>query len=222
MQLKARGRSPDTRYAYGADLRRFAEDFTSRIGHAPVVGEVSRKDVETYLYELAERGLAAKTRHRALCAMRTFFKYCAERGLIPENPTDAIPTVTVPKTLPHYLDAPEVEMFLTRCQDPQVKAIAATLYYTGLRIGELCSLRLNDIDLRQGTLRVENGKGSKDRAIPLSRRSRDNLKWYMTRVRPESDAAYVFIGLRRERLTRHWAGVLIRNEARGRGWASSP
>jgi site-specific recombinase XerD len=221
--LRAHGRSADTRYAYGADLRRFGGALGHRPGGAAQVAEITRRDIEAYLCELAERGLAPKTRHRALCAIRAFFRFCHEAGLVAQNPAGMLSGVAVPKTLPSYLEVAEVELFLTRCHDSLARAIAATLFHTGIRVGELCSLRLLDVDFQRATLRVARGKGAKERIIPLSRQAKGHLLWYVGRLRPQLQKAAensdsMFLGLRGRRLDRQWVGTLIRREARRQGW----
>ena len=215
--LHARGRSPDTCRAYREDLKRFGRFMSSVLGVDPQIEQVTRAHVEAYSYHLYERGLSPSTRHGVVSVMRGFFRYCVDVGWLGQSPAEKVPDVTVPRTLPKYLDSSEVKAFLDHCYSPLAKVIAGTLYYTGLRVGELCALKLDDLDIRRGTLRVARGKGGKERIVPLGRKARDLFMSYVANLRPEVDSDQLFITPRGHVLNRQWARTCIRREKERQG-----
>ena len=216
--LDSMGRSPDTVYSYVSDLRRFAKGLAAITCADLPLEAIERPHIGAYLYEMYRRGLAASTRHRAVCTLKCFFAFCVEAEFIPSSPAQRVPGVTVPSTLPAYLELDEVRSIIDNCYDPLARIIASTLFYTGLRISELCSLRLGDLNLDRGTIRVARGKGGKERIVPLNRRARDFLLRYISGVRPDSDSDYLILTPRGKKLTRNWACTCLRHELKRQGW----
>jgi len=184
-----RRRSPHTVYNYGKDLQsflRFCEQANLREPEA-----VTFRHVEFYLGWLqTARGLKPRSANRHLHALRTFWTYLIREGLATGNPganTFMLPTRT---PLPGYLTVPEQERVLTTlAADPSLLgrrdyALVATALLTGLRCAELAALQVAHVDLEAGRLRVVNGKGGKDRELPLIPRLVAILRGYLDDVRP--------------------------------------
>jgi integrase/recombinase XerD len=215
--LVAVGRSIQTRQGYGGDLRRFLNWARNGKQEDLQLDEVTIGCLEEYLVHLHERGLADKTRRRAWCAFRTFFAFCKDAGLSSEDPSLKLIAPQTAKTLPRYLDSTEVRIYLDKCHDPLVKVLVGTLYYTGARINEACSIYLGDVDFRRRTLTIRVGKGGKQRVVPLNRKAREILLAYMVNTRPEVSSKHLFITKYGADLKSTYAGRLIREETRRQG-----
>jgi site-specific recombinase XerD len=123
------------------------------------------------------RGLEASSIARKGVALRTLFRFLARRGLVAEDPAAGLSVPRGPRRLPVVLKARQVDRLLAgpRPVDPvglRDRAILELLYATGIRVGELCGLRLGDVDLAEDSVRVL-GKGAKQRVVPFGEPARD-------------------------------------------------
>ena len=169
-----RGLSVHTRRAYTSDVRQLA----AALGATPPSKVVSQ-DVRGYLASLHGRRHPS-TVGRKLAALRTFFRFLVREGRAPLDPTGGIPTPRTPKRLPHPLPVDDCvtliesepsEAGAEKAADPGEKplrdrAVVELLYGGGLRVGELVSLDVRDVDLHRGDARVR-GKGGVERVVPL-------------------------------------------------------
>ncbi|MGP8019215.1 MAG: tyrosine-type recombinase/integrase, partial [Thermoplasmata archaeon] len=155
--LSSRAASPYTVKMY----RWAAGDFLSTVGKSP--GAVTMADLEAYLQSCrAEREYSPATVHLIVHALRCLF---ASLGLKTASPLRAART---PPSLPRFLKEGQVRELLRACaDDPRAYAIVSVLAYTGLRVGELCRLDVQDLDTDAGELLVRSGKGGKDRLVIL-------------------------------------------------------
>lgn len=178
-QVRARCRrlnySVRTERAYVGWIRRFVLANGKR--HPRDLGA---QEIETFLTDLAVRGnVAASTQNQALSAL--LFLYREVLGL--DLPwMEGVTRAKRPQRLPVVLSRAEVERLLTMI-DGEVWLMAALLYGTGMRLMECMRLRVKDIDLERRQITVRDGKGAKDRQVPLPDRLRDRLKSAVERVR---------------------------------------
>jgi integrase/recombinase XerD len=150
-------------------------------------------DYQIRLLEYQYRGkpVTNTTRRRAIVAIRSFFKCLIKLDLIRHNPTAGLELPKCPKTLPrNILTKKEIAKLLgtPELNSPlgiRDRAILEVFYSTGIRASELCNLRLNDIDLVRGELRVNQGKNAKDRVVPLGEIACDYLAVYLQVARPK-------------------------------------
>jgi integrase/recombinase XerD len=220
-----RGLAPNSLAAYRRDLRRYA-DYLRRIGELDPT-RVREGEVARYVEELrdarADDGspkYAPASVARAVSAVRSFHRFCAEEGLLASDPSEDVGSPRVPQGIPKALTETEVTALLdvVTGDDPRAlrdRAMLETLYGGGLRIGELVGLDLGDLDLHDGLVRVL-GKGSKERVAPVGRTARAALGDYLTRGRPDLMRARgpvpdaVFLNARGGRLTRQGAWLVVR------------
>ena len=176
-----RGLSPHTVESYTHNASDFAQWILST-RHPKSPSEVSREDVEGYLVVLYERRTAPTTQTRALSALRTFFKFLSAENIITSSPTDFIITPKCGRTLPDTLSTEEIDAMLAtiNLSTPagyRDSAIVEMLYSCGLRVSELLGLRLNDVMIEDGVVRV-TGKGRKMRLVPISHEAENRLTQY--------------------------------------------
>jgi integrase/recombinase XerD len=152
--------------------------------------EITREDILAYNIYLKETNLKPNSIERYLNSVRQFFKWLEQESYIFINPCDNLIIPRAKQSLPVVLTEKEINRLI---QTPNVstpqgirdRAILETLYSTGLRIGELIDLTIFDIDTASGFVRVNKGKGGKDRFAPLTKAACHWLKEYVTNVRPK-------------------------------------
>jgi len=183
--LARRAVSPNTRHAYGNDLRQFAA-WASAAGLEP--DSIDVRALRRYAASLTERGQAPATVARKLAAMRGFFRALVELGQRTENPADLLSSPKRAQRLPRVLKASEVAELLDRIPattplELRDRALFELAYASGLRAEELVSLDLSSVDFDAETVRVE-GKGGKTRLVPAGEHALRALERYLARARP--------------------------------------
>jgi integrase/recombinase XerC len=176
-----RGLSPHTVAAYRRDVTQFM-GFAGRAGVTDPAA-VEPLLLRRFLALQRTRGLAASSIARKGAALRTLFRFLARRGLVADNPAAGLGVPRGPRRLPVVLKARQVDRLLAgpRPVDPvglRDRAVLELLYATGIRVGELCGLRLGDIDLAADTVRVL-GKGARQRVVPFGEPARAALLDYL-------------------------------------------
>ncbi len=213
--LVLKGLSEDTQRSYRGDLRHFSLFLAGKHGRVMKVADITNDDIEDFLFEQQKR-LSSKTVKRRGSTLRSFFSWAKREGHAAPELTADVPLPKTTKPLPYCPSKEVVRDFLNTCTDPTVWAVVSTIYNTGLRIRELCSLKLTDVDLDQGALTVHNGKGGKDRQVPLNRTVQKVLRKYLRDIRP-STRSDNFFATRTGGLSVRWASTLIRTERRRQG-----
>lgn len=167
----------------------------------------------------------ATTVSRALSTVRTFHRFAVREGIAEDDPTAGVVRPRLPRSLPHPLTVEEVAAILEapRPEEPpglRDRAILELLYGAGLRVSELVSLRVGDVDLDEGLVRCM-GKGAKQRVVPTGSRAIDAIRIYMQRGRPYlgrmQRGDVLFLNHRGQGITRQAVFQLVREHARGAG-----
>jgi len=180
------GLSDNTRKAYGSDLALFGTWLADAQGRT--MAEAARGDVEAYLAQRFLQQSSSRTAARMLSCLRKFYRHQLRLGQVENDPTAGVAMPHVGKPLPSTLSEADVEALLN-APDPSTplgvrdRAMLETLYATGLRVTELVTLELQQLNLRQGVLRVM-GKGSKDRLVPVGEQADAALNDYLREARP--------------------------------------
>ena len=177
--------SANTCEAYGRDLRFFGE-WLKRRGRTAAAA-VTRDDIALFLREEREAGLKGSTRARRTAAIRMWLRYLKERRMIPQNPSDLMDPPKKALALPRVLTEEEVASMLDNVsgvepRELRDRAILETLYGCGLRVSELCDLKMDDIVADGELLRVL-GKGSKERIVPIGVAAGRALESYFASAR---------------------------------------
>ena len=171
------------------------------------ISAVDKKLVEDWiLHGKLEKNWCAKTIRSKLQAVSLFFDWCVSEGYMEENPTKNIPRPKVPTQIPKHLTKDEAFRLLDWARNypysykfDKVRSVAiiATFIYTGIRMEELRSLRMEDVDLINRSIHVKYGKGDKERMIPLNIRLIEFLEDYLKdRKRMKKTCPYFFTSLR--------------------------
>jgi integrase/recombinase XerD len=221
-----KGFSDNTIFAYRNDLHQlagFIEEEAAKRGTIPPWAAFDRQAMMSYLLDLKGRGYAATTIARKVAAIKSFFGFMVAEGALKENPTRDVASAKVGKSLPKPISISQVHRLLeqtTKLSTPEAKrdkAMLELLYATGMRVSELVSLNLADLDTDGGYVRCF-GKGHKERLIPIYERAVRAVKEYLTDARPrlarDSEGKAVFLNRRGERLTRQGLWQILKGYAK--------
>lgn len=167
--------------------------WVERENNGPVyVKEITREEIEKYLADMKSRGCAATTRNRLIFVLRTYYSFALENHLTEVNPVEEIRPVRTRSKERTYLKREEVVSLTETIKHPVIHYAVWTAYYTGLRPSEILHLTIQDVDLESGVIHVRQGKGNKDRIVPICEELRDLLVMYFKEFRPKVDSEKVF------------------------------
>ena len=212
-----RGFSPNTIEAYEHDLEKFLT-YTEDT-HADLL-KPTLQDFHHFAATLIDLDIAATSLSRILSGLRTFYHFLVVTDVIDANPTDLLEFPKRPQHLPDVLTVDEVDdveaaIDMSEREGQRNKAIIEVLFSCGLRVSELCGLRMSDLYLDEGFIRV-NGKGSKQRLVPISNKAVKELRlWFADRchidIKPGHED-YVFVShSRRQKLSRIMVFYVIKS-----------
>nr|WP_281358610.1 site-specific tyrosine recombinase XerD [Alteromonas ponticola] len=182
-----KGLSDHTQQSYRTDLTQLAL-YCQQQG-INNISILNQQHIQGFLQVREQQGISARSRQRSLSAMRAFFVYLVAVHKRADNPLAKTRGPRLPHSLPKTLSEQEVEALLAapdteepiECRD---RCMLEVLYATGLRVSELIGLRLAQVSLQQGVIRV-TGKGNKERLVPLGEDAIDWLETYCKTARPE-------------------------------------
>jgi integrase/recombinase XerD len=214
-----RGLSSNTLAAYRADLVALARWLTARHVALPKTG---RADLMDFIAARVHGGARPRSTARQLSSFRRLFRYLIREGLIAEDPTAQIAMPKIGRSLPRSLSEAEVEALLAApaVADPlghRDRTMLEVLYATGLRVSELVHLKLGQVNMNQGVIRVL-GKGNRERLIPLGEEAVRWLKTFIDGARADilldRSTDFLFPTRRGDRMTRQAFWHIIKRYAR--------
>jgi len=224
-----KGFSDNTLDAYRSDLSQlvsFIEGDAAKRGLTPSWADFNRQGMLSYLLDLKERNYAATTQARKVAAAKSFFNFMVAEGDLKDNPTANVGSPNVGRLLPKPISVSQVRQLLeqpTKLSTPEAKrdtAMLALLYASGMRVSELVSLNLGDVDTDGDFVRCF-GKGHKERLIPIYRQAVLALEEYLKEGRPHlarnDDEKALFLNRRGERLTRQGLWQILKGYAKSAG-----
>jgi integrase/recombinase XerD len=210
-----RGLSQNTMLAYRQDMQRFTQFLSER--HIDLK-DVTRTNVVEFLSELYKSGLDSRSVARYQATLRNFYRFCVTEGVLTQDPVSTIESPKIRRGLPHFLSVKEVERLLAQPDASTAiglrdKAMIELLYSTGLRVSELCGLRVSDIEMKAGCLRCL-GKGNKERLVPVGRKALEIIQRYLAESRPvllrNGTAPFLFLHTRSGKMGRIQVWKLLR------------
>ena len=211
-----RGVADNTVTAYTADAAKFLDT----LGDNYPLDTVDRQMMSEFIGDLVDLGIAPGSRSRIISGLKSFFKFLKLEKEISHDPTDLLETPRLGRTLPDVLSVEEIDRLigsidLSVPDGRRNRAILETIYGSGLRVSELCTLELSRLRLDEGFL-IVTGKGSKERVVPMSDISVRLIREYLAEDRPapkRGEEDYVFLNRRGSHLTRQMIFIVIKNHA---------
>ena len=174
-------------YAYRKDIAKYLDYFDS---NGLSISDIEISDMRDYVIFLSEKnGLTQSTVKRNISTVKVFMKWLVRYKHIESSPSDLIKIKRIPRRLPFITSEEDMAMLLDQ-PDPKLeseiwlwkrdKAMFEILYSSGLRVSELLNLKLNDVNTSTHLVRVNNGKGGKDRVVPLGSKACEAINVWLT------------------------------------------
>ena len=168
--------------AYLNDINKMAK-YCDEKHQVKIPDEVTYDILKDYLIYVSEVGVTNRTQARCISSIRSFFKFLVFDGQLENNPTKLLEAPKIGRKLPNILTVEEIDSMLNavemyKPEGQRNKAIIEMLYSCGLRVSELISIKVSNINFRTGVVKIE-GKGNKERLIPLSKNAKDEIKRYL-------------------------------------------
>ncbi len=199
--------------AYRSDMERYAAFASS----AELSGAPPKEVLRLHLNALYRSGLGSRSIARHLTTLRTYFGFLQREGHISEDPTEHMQSPKQWQTIPHFLNLEQVEALLnapdkTKPNGLRDQAMMELLYASGLRVSELCAVRVSELESNLGVLRV-TGKGNKQRIVPVGKSALEAIDVYLRGARATllkaKASPYLFITARGGPMTRQMFWTLL-------------
>ncbi|MGC9383870.1 MAG: site-specific tyrosine recombinase/integron integrase [Kosmotogaceae bacterium] len=188
--------------------------------------EVTRHDIEKYMQslsrgEVTSRKLSPSSIARNLSSISTFYTFLHLSNVVQAIPTEMVRTPKRGKSLPEYVSHKDIQKLINCFPNTNLgkrnKAIVALMYYCGLRVSEVTSLKIRDIELySEPLIQIRSGKGNKDRIVPLSKKAEQLINEYIE-IRESFNNSErleeLFVGIRGERVSRKSIHKMITKQA---------
>ncbi len=186
-----KGLSPKTITWYDAFLRHFT-DFLRQHQHPTEISQLGINHLRAWLHHGQERGLSPYTVQGQARTLKTFFRFAQEEGYLETNIASRLKVPRAPRKIIPTFSEEQLRQLLASAKSTRDKAILGLFVDTGIRVTELASLHLGDVDLDQGRIKVK-GKGAKERSVFFGNRCRRLLWRYINAKRPNVSSDRLFI-----------------------------
>lgn len=213
-----RNYSPNTLAAYQNDLS-WLLSFCEQQEMNPL--DMQLEDLQHFAVQLHEHQIGLTSQARILSGIRSFYKYLLLSGEIEQDPTELLESPHLGERLPEVLSTDEIDQIqksidLSKPEGQRNKTIIEVLFSCGLRVSELVNLKLSNLYLEEGFVRVM-GKGSKERLVPISSKAVRELQyWFVDRNLmkiQQGEEDYVFLNRRGKHLTRTMILIMLKRQA---------
>ena len=207
--------SSNTEISYKRDLTKFFEYLN--IGSIEEIKNITKHDLEGYIKHLSDIGRATTTISRNVASIKAFFAYLYDEEIMKSNPSVGLKAPKIIKKVPEILTVSQVDALLEQPsknspKELRDKAMLELLYATGMRVTEIISLNVEDVDLEKGFATCRNGK--KERTVPLGEMSLKALKDYVENARnimiKDENEKALFVNVNGQRLTRQGFWKIIK------------
>lgn len=209
-------------------IQDYKDDFKKFLYYFPNIedtSELSKEDFNNFTFNQSIDDLSEKTISRRITFLKEFYIFLESEGIVKEDIVDNIEMPKTPKKLPVYLTKEEVDRLLNviplnNKNNIRNKAMIEIMYCSGLRVSELCNLRIKQVNVNERIISVI-GKGKKERSIPIREESLKYLLLYINEVRNKLklivDKSYVFLNSKGKKISRQYFFVEIRKYAKMAG-----
>ncbi|AKA70850.1 tyrosine-type recombinase/integrase [Clostridium scatologenes] len=216
--LTITNKSKETIKSYTSDLTAFEHFLESKYNCAVYINEVKNADIDDYLYQLKLKKLSSASRSRQLYTLRSFWNYLYKNNLCDLNIAMSIEPIKIQRKERTFLSMEEARTLIDSIEHPIVKTVAQTLFYTGLRISECLNLKVEDVDIKNKIIHVLNGKGSKNRNIPINIHLLSILQSYVETYDCSTKNNYFFATEKSGSLSAAYVNRILNDTAKNLGW----
>ncbi len=205
--------SDNTLQSYKRDLKQFRQYLEATGVH---YNRVKEEDIKEYIKEMEEEGKKASSISRSIASIRSFYQFIVKNKKMRQDPTANIQSPKIEKRVPNVLTAQEVELLLEQPKDIDLKgirdkAMLEFAYATGMRVTEIISLNIDDVNVEEGFVKCKHG--TRERTIPLGNMALKALKEYIDDARDiliKKDETALFVNINGTRLTRQGFWKIIK------------
>ncbi|MCP1143669.1 tyrosine-type recombinase/integrase [Lysinibacillus endophyticus] len=190
--LKYKQMSPQTIQGYAGDLKQFQKHLTGNSNAPAFVSSITEEKVESFKQSQIKKGLSAASVNRRINAVSSFCQFAVKKHWLPYNPARDVDRVKGQKPKRTFLSKREMQQLIANVKHPIIKYVVILMSNTGLRVSEAANLRIQDVDFEQNMVHVIQGKGGKNRDVPMSPALKKELQYYLYNVRPETTSINFF------------------------------
>lgn len=217
--MESAERSSNTISSYKKELNYFNRYVSAKLNYPAMFEDIGLHELEDYLLHLKRKGNKSASRGRIIYIFRSFYNYCRKTGISSINVAESLETIKIKQEERLSLTEGEFTLLLNAANHTLVKYVIQTLYYTGLRISEALSLKLEDVDLSNSLIDVIAGKGNKDRKVPVNPKLKALLYEYLTTCRPGTNSRYFFCTKSTGRLSPQSVNRILKIASSKLGWS---
>ncbi len=189
--LEEKGRATATILAYTKDVEQLLEFVTNK--DKTKLEEISTQDIDSFKEELNKQDYTAKSISRKVNSIKSFFRFLNSKDILDKNPASDVSHPKYELKPPRILSKLEYRALRDACRDDKrLSAIIELLLQAGIRIGELASLKLDDLNLKNNKITIRAYESHEGRTVPLTQPAKEAIREYLE-VRPKSDDQHVFL-----------------------------
>lgn len=190
--LRNRNMSQETIRGYSIDLKQLQKHLSAQKNGPIYLDEVTEEEVEAFHQSFRTAGMKPATLRRKLNSSSSFFNYAVKKKWISFNPAEDIDRVPVKQQERTFLNQGEIKALVKNIEHPIIQAFVTMMVHTGLRVSECANLQLKDVDFAKKEVCVIEGKGGKDRTVPMNPTLIQHMKNYLNTVRPATESVNFF------------------------------
>ncbi len=216
--LNSKERSKQTVRGYYISLQDFLHYIERTLNGKVYLDEILLEHLEAYLIYRKDLGDQPISRNRALYIFRSFYQFLVKRELVEKDISQNLEPIKYQQKERPHLTMDEVQVLLSAIEHPLIRVAVTTLAYTGLRVSELCDLKIEDVNLSDKLLQVIEGKGKKNRTVPINDKLQEVLEDYLLHKSPDSKSPYFFSTTKTGRLSPQYINYCLRKTTKKLGW----
>ncbi len=189
--------SPHTIISYQNDLKQFFDYLSSKYNDISLQ-EISSPIIKSWLAELKESGITAKSINRKISSLKSFFKFLLRQNIISQTPMATIVSPKIAKRLPSFITEKNMDAlfdhveFSNDLEGKTERLILLLFYSTGMRLSELINLKISQLDASYGQIKIL-GKGNKERIVPVSKDIMEQIKNYIATYHTNTETEFIFL-----------------------------
>lgn len=216
--LKSLDRSKATIEGYLKELKYFNEFLITEYNCTIYIEEITLNDIHNYLEYIKIKGRESAGRARVVNIIRGFYKYLYKNNIVDENLGDKLESIKVKNKERTFITEEEFKELKDAIDNKNVQAVVETIFFTGLRISEVTNLTLDDVNLEERIINVINGKGNKDRKVPINDKLYNVLQKYLKYIRPNSNSNKFFCTKKTGEISPQYINRELKKACKKLGW----
>lgn len=185
--LHAIDRSKETVKGYRSELGYFNHYLSVKHNGPVYLEDIQLEDMEAYMQHLKERKKSTATRNRVVYVLRSFYGYAVKRELCKKNHAELLEPVAIIQKERDFITEEELEILISHIHQPVIRTVIQAMFYTGGRITEMKNLKIKDVDFENEVIHIIEGKGKKNRDIPIGKTLYPILTNYFNNIREHDD-----------------------------------